>query len=393
MRLKLKNTPEQVELIKAMGSKNPAIAKEASEAFAAFLGPVVRQVINQAATAANIYSDAPFDEDDSPSYPLDLYYNEGDNFIQVWSQNMAGGLPTSHVEGLQELKIATYRLDSAVSMSKRYARKARLDVVSKAIERMANEIVVKQDRNAWAIILKALAEATTSPAAGTSLKHFLSSVGEGSSAGFSKTFALQDLNEIMERMARINESYAGGTPAAAYSRGITDLYMSPEKVGDIRAFAYNAVGGSTAGNSVTDLPDTVRTDIFKAAGSQEIYGVNIHQLLEFGNDTSGNGKKYTKLFSTFAGETQYPDINGSTGTDYRFEMGDGDDLIVGIDNSKGAFVRPVARGGDGETFTAIPDDQFYASRADKMGWYGFLEEGRVCLDARAIVGMGLRAGD
>ena len=389
MRLKLKNTPEQVELIKAMGSKNPAVAKEASEAFAAFLGPVVRQVIYQAATAANIYSDAPFDEDDSPSYPLDLYYNEGDNFIQVWSQNMAGGLPTSHVEGLQELKISTYRLDSAVSMSKRYARKARLDVVSKAIERMANEIVVKQDRNAWAIILKALAEATTTP---SSLRHLLSSVAEGD-AGVSKTFALQDLNEIMERMARINESYAGGTPAAAYSRGITDLYMSPEHVGDIRAFAYNAVGGSTAGNSVTDLPDTVRTDIFRAAGSQEIYGVNIHQMLEFGNTTGGAMKKYTKLFSTFAGATQYPTIDGTTGSDYAFEGADGDDLIVGIDNSKGAFVRPVARGEGGETFTAIPDDQFYAARADKMGWYGFLEEGRVCLDARAIVGMNLRAGD
>ena len=59
------------------------------------------------------------------------------------------------------MKIATFRLDSAVSMGKRYARKARLDVVSKAVERMANEILVKQDRNAWAVVLKALAEAET----------------------------------------------------------------------------------------------------------------------------------------------------------------------------------------------------------------------------------------
>ena len=45
MRLKLKNTPEQVELIKAMGSKNQLVAREAQEAFAAFLGPVVRRVL------------------------------------------------------------------------------------------------------------------------------------------------------------------------------------------------------------------------------------------------------------------------------------------------------------------------------------------------------------
>ena len=34
MKLKFKNTPEQVELIKAMGSKRPEVSREASEAFA-----------------------------------------------------------------------------------------------------------------------------------------------------------------------------------------------------------------------------------------------------------------------------------------------------------------------------------------------------------------------
>ncbi len=83
MKLKLKNTPEQVELIKAMGSKNNVTAREAQEAFAAFLGPVVQQVINKAGLAGSIYTDAPFDEDDSPSYPLDLYYNNSDNHVSV----------------------------------------------------------------------------------------------------------------------------------------------------------------------------------------------------------------------------------------------------------------------------------------------------------------------
>ena len=45
MKLKFKNTPEQVELIKAMGSKRPEVSREASEAFAAFIGPVIQQVL------------------------------------------------------------------------------------------------------------------------------------------------------------------------------------------------------------------------------------------------------------------------------------------------------------------------------------------------------------
>ncbi len=63
------------------------------------------------------------------------------------------------------------------------------------------------------------------------------------------------------------------------------------------------------------------------------------------------------------------------------------DMMVGIDRSTDAFVRPVARNAEtGSTFTALPDDQ-YATRQDKVGFYGGLEEGRVLLDARALVGL------
>jgi hypothetical protein len=127
MEIKLKNTPEQIELIKAMGSKNPSVAREATEAVAAFLGPVIKEVLNTAGTASRIYRDVEFDEDSDPSIPLDLFYNEGAGYVTVWSQHMAGGLPTSQIEGVKELKFGTYRIDSAVSFNKKYARKSRLD--------------------------------------------------------------------------------------------------------------------------------------------------------------------------------------------------------------------------------------------------------------------------
>ena len=67
MKLKLKETPEQVELVKAMGSRDSLVAAEASQAFAAFIGPVIQKVLNQAGNAPLIYSDMVFDEDDNPS--------------------------------------------------------------------------------------------------------------------------------------------------------------------------------------------------------------------------------------------------------------------------------------------------------------------------------------
>lgn len=361
MKLQLNNTPEQVELVKAMGSKNASASREAQEAFAAFIGPVVQEVLLQAGTAASVYTDAPYDEDDSPSFPLDLYYDarNTDNHITVFSQSIAGGLPSSQVTGMQELKIATYALDSAVSFLKKYARRGRLDIAAKAIERMAQEVLVKQERNAWAVVMKALANGSTN-----STSHAINTTG-------TTTFVLNHLNQLMTRMKRINESFAGGTPAAAYSNGITDLYMGPEIMEDIRAFAYNAVGGSTSGASDTDLPDGVRQDIYRSAGTASIFGVALNELNEL-----GIGKKYNTLYDTFAGGA----FDGST-----------DDLIVGLDNSKGAFIRPVAQQSEtGGTFSAQADDQF-AQRSEKVGFFGKLEEGRVCLDARAVVGMTLEA--
>lgn len=61
---------------------------------------------------------------------------------------------------------------------------------------------------------------------------------------------------------------------------------------------------------------------------------------------------------------------------------------MGIDQSRGAFIRPVARQAEsGGTFTSLPDDQFAVNRVDKVGFYGFLEEGRVCIDSRAVAGL------
>lgn len=374
MQITLKNTPEQVELIKAMGSKNMQVSREAQEAVAAFLGPVVREVLLTAGTVARIYRDVAFDEDSDPSIPLDLFYNELAGYVTVWAQSMAGGMPSTQIEGVKELKFGTYRLDSAVSFNKKYARKSRLDVVSKAIERMVNEVLIKQERNGWAVVLKALAEGTTRNVAAQQLTHVI--------AGHS-TFILDDLNSLITRIKRINESYSGNTATQPYSNGITDLYVSPEIKQAIRAFAYNPINttaAAAAGGEIKRdqyLSDNLRDEIWRSAGMQSIYGVNLIELLEF-----GVGQKYNVLFDQFA--QAVPAMTGGAGWTAAKQ------ICVGIDNTRGVFLRPVARQAEsGGTFSVLPDGQFdmYGSRVEKVGFYGFLEEGRLCLDARAVAGI------
>jgi len=190
---------------------------------------------------------------------------------------------------------------------------------------------------------------------------------------------------------RINESFSGHTPIASYSDGISDLYVSPEILEQIRAFAYNPMYTNPVNGEA--LPDNMREEIYRGAGMASIYGVNINEMVEL-----GVGKKYNALFAavapaagTSASHFAINDIeaDGVTATTF---VGATHELIVGVDNSRGAFIRPVARqwdsGGDG-TFRALPDEQFnmYGSRVEKTGFYGFLEEGRICIDARAIMGL------
>ena len=355
MKIKLKNTPEQVELVKAIGSRDVAVAREATEAFAAFIGPVVSKVLLQAGTASAIYSDAPYDEDDNPSLPLDLYYNQSQDYVTTWSQTVAGGLPSSTVEGFSEMKVSTYRLDSAVSFLKRYARRGRLDVVSKAVERMSNEVLVKQERNAWAVVLKALAEARSNGA-----DHIVDAATPG-------TIQLADLSNLMTLVKRINTSYAGGTTTDTY--GLTDLFMSPEGMGQIRELAFNPISANSVVDPKEVAPNSVREEIFRNAGAGEIFGVTLHQLVEL-----GVGQKYNTLFASLV------TANGGVANTAK-------QILVGVDLTKESFIRPVARQAEsGGTFTVLPDDQF-VTRSEKTGFYGFLEEGRVCIDGRAVAGI------
>lgn len=365
MKFELKETPEQIEIIKALGSKNVEVSRAAGEALASTLGPVIQAIINQASTAALIYKDIPYNEDENPSYPLDLYYGEDVNYVQVWSQNIAGGLPSSQVEGARELKFTTYNLSSAVHFLKSYARKSRLDVVSKALKRLSQEILVKQERNAWAVALRALGEASTK-----GLKHTIIS-------DIVDVFGVNDLSRLMTRMKRITTSFANGTPEPGDAFGLTDLVVSPEIKEQIRAFAFQPMNTRAGGGSTTGLialPDATRQQIFNSAGMTDIYGVTIHELMELGFNA-----KYNQLFSAYAQAGIGPSAANFNPAS--------DELLLGYDLSREAFLRPVMRQTDGGgTVLVQPDDQF-VSRSGKTGFYATLDEGRVCLDSRSCVAL------
>lgn len=366
--ISLERTPKRVELLKRMGSNDKLVAAEAQEAFAAFMGPVIQNVLTRKVTSNMIYQDVEFSSNDRPTIPLELYLGTQENFVRVWSQVQPGGLPTNIFHGLSEYTFTTYTLDSAIAFQKSYVKQARLDVMTAGMDKMINEIAVKQERNAWSPILGAIATATTN-----GQSHIIEATHPGE-------FLLEDLNRLWTKIARMYTAN-GYTAVEGAPAGLTDLFVSPEIMEDIRAFAYNpnnTRGGfnsdGTEVGGVLGLPEAMRERIFNGGGLTEIYNVTLHSMVEF-----GVGQAYNTLFDNFYQGSFDPATQ---------------QLALGIDLTRPVFLRPVELDDDAGMVNNAPagqvvvrpDDQFLI-RSEKIGFFAKVREGRVILDDRAVVGI------
>jgi hypothetical protein len=255
---------------------------------------------------------------------------------------------------------------------------------------MAQEILLKQEKTSASMIMTALANASTN-----SESHVMRSAQAG-------RFLLSDLNKLFTKAKRINTSWTGGTPADRRGRGITDLLVSPEIVEEIRGLAYNPInsrggagGAPTAGDGIAGT-DSMRDAIFNSAGIPEFYGVSIQEYNEM-----GISQKWNDVFAVAAANKTFADNysvqqNGGTAFEFGDANADGDQddvgdnheqILVGVDLSRESMIRAVATDSEsGDEFSLVSDDQF-VTRQSKIGYYGSLEEGRMIIDDRVLLGL------
>jgi hypothetical protein len=167
---------------------------------------------------------------------------------------------------------------------------------------------------------------------------------------------------------------------------LTDILVSPEIVEQIRAMAYNPINtvsgitaaGGTASSVGIPATDEMRSAIYGAAGIPSFYGVSILEFVEM-----GKGQKFNTIFDTAADATTFTKADGTSSGDF---TGSTQEIIVGIDRSRESLLRVVATDPDSNSeFTLVADDQF-SIRQNKIGYFGSMEEGRMILDNRALVG-------
>jgi len=334
-------------LLRATASKDPKLGPEARAQMAEAMAGPVRKGLDLRATVRSIFTQMTIDEGETV-IPLDTWWNQDTTMLRSWVQPKLGHYPVNVIDGAEELYVPTFEIMSNVEWRTKWARYGRFDVVAGATKRMVEEVATQEEYSGWSMLLRATASL---PA--TQLKNYSGT-----------TFRINEANTMLTAAARVLETPDGltvTTPGA-----ITNLFLSPERMSDIRGWTYTAIGTADSGNPLP-LDEATRREIFQGAGLASIWGMVITQLNEL-----GNSKLYNTLFASMHASYQ---SFAKTFTDAS------DELVLGLDlRDDMAFVMVIR-----EPFTTEDDPS--TLRQGKQTVVGREDIGFAIPDERRIIGL------
>jgi hypothetical protein len=156
------------------------------------------------------------------------------------------------------------------------------------------------------------------------------------------------LVSLMKTVMRRN----GGGNSTSNNRGmLTDLYVSPEAVEDIRNWG------------VDQVDEVTRREIYVASDGSgtlnRVFGINLHDL-----DELGEGQEYQAFYNdVLLGTLPAGDV----------------EMVVGLDlRRRDSFIMPIR-----EQVQIFEDDTLH--RQKRAGFYGWAEQGFAVLDNRRVL--------
>lgn len=324
-------SPEIKDLLRRCGSTSKAESIQAQEELAIALETPLREGVLSGDILGGIFERMTIEPGASTEFPLDLLPPGKEDQYIAYTNPGHGRVPERAVEG-DYVMIPTYGITSSIDWLIRYAREARWDIVSRAMQVLEAGFTKKLNDDGWHTILSAGVDRNilvfdTDAAAGQFTKRLIS------------------LSKVVMRRN------AGGNSGSNRRGKLTDMFLSPEGVEDIRNWG------------VDQADEVTRREIFQAADDgtslTRIFGVNLHGL-----DEIGEGQEYQDyLTAQLGGALQTSDT----------------ELVVGLDlASNDSFVMPVKM-----PVTLHVDETLH--RQQRAGWYGFSEIGFGILDSRRVI--------
>jgi hypothetical protein len=326
---KFQPTPELTDLLKKSGSANQQESLAASAEIAKAITVPLRKGVISGENTGGIFTPVKLEPGASPEFPLDFLSPGSERDHVAYTIPNHGYIPQRSVEG-DYVMVPTYDVGSSIDMNLKYARDARWDVVGRAMEVLNGSFVKKMNDDAWHVLLAA-------------------GVGRNIVVYDSDAAANQFTKRLISLMKTVMRRNGGGNSTSQNRGTLTDLYLSPEAIEDMRNW------------NVDQVDEVTRREIYTAADGtlNRVFGVNLHDL-----DELGVGMEY-QLF--------YEDVLSGT------LPGGDSEIVVGLDLSKDdAFMMPVR-----EEVSIFEDPTLHRQR--RMGWYGFGEWGFGVLDNRRVI--------
>ncbi len=321
-----------IELLKRSGSADKNEAMVAQRELAKAIESPLRQGVLVGNVLDGIFEAIQMEPGTTTEFPLDLLApGEEDEFV-AYTNPGHGRIPERAVEG-DYVMVPTYAITSSIDWLLRYARDARWDVVGRAVQVLEASFVKKMNDDGWHTILSAGVD-----------RNILVYDADAAAGQFTKR-----LVSLMKTVMRRN----GGGNSASINRGrLTDVYLSPEALEDIRNWG------------VDQVDEVTRREIFQAADGSanltRVFGINLHDM-----DELGESQEYQNFFDN--------ELSGSLGPSSDVE------LVVGLDlQSNDSFIMPVR-----ENVQVYEDDNLH--RQQRAGMYGWAEMGFAVLDNRRVL--------
>jgi len=321
---------EFIALLQRSGSSDKSVALDAQREIAKALELPLRKGIMFGDVVTDIYEKMVLEPGSQPEFPLDLLAPGTERDFTAYTNPGHGRIPERHVEG-DYVMVNTYGITNSIDFLLRYAREARWDVVARAMQVLESGFVKKLNDDGWHTILAAAVD-----------RNILVYDGDAAVGQFTK--------RLISLAKTVMLRNGGGNSVTATGR-LTDLYLSPEAIEDIRNWG------------IDQLDETSRREVYQSTSDgvpmTRIFGVNLNGLFEF-----GDSQEYQSFFLN--------DLGGSLG-------GSRVELIVGLDlNARDSFVMPVKR--EVEIFE---DEGLH--RSQRQGYYGWAEVGFGVLDNRRVL--------
>ena len=322
-------TPELTDLLIRSGSANRQVALAANSEFAKALELPLRQGVLSGDILDGIFEPVQLAQSATPEFPLDFLAPGTEKDFVAYTIPNHGYVPERHVEG-DYVMVPTYDVGSSIDYLLKYARDARWDIVGRAMEVLEASFVKKMNDDGWHTVL----------AAGVD-RNIVVYDSDANASQFTKR-----LVSLMKTVMRRN----GGGNSASNNRGmLTDLYVSPEAMEDIRNWG------------VDQIDEVTRREIYTAADGSinRIFGVNLHDL-----DELGVGQEYQLFYGNTLGAAM---------------PGSDTEIVVGLDlRKRDSFIMPVR-----QEVQIFEDDTLH--RQKRAGFYGWAEVGFAVLDNRRVL--------